>query len=313
MRLFVTGGSKFDPADRPRPVRARLHHPPGLRPHRDLRRRDHQHAGRSAPRHGRPRAAGHRDQDPAAGGRGADGEIAIRGPIVMQGYLQPARRHRRGDARTAGSYTGDLGRLDARRPPDDHRPQEGDDRPRVGQEHLSGRDRGALSQVAVREGDLRDGPGRARTSRRASGCTRVVVPDMDVLRERKIVNAGDILRFEMEGLAAGLPPHKRVLGYDIWFEPLPRTTTQKIKRHEVERRVRERQRDGVAGRGRRRSRRRSRVAGRAARGAAVLAVMRRAAESGRACLPDANLELDLGLRFDGARRAADRARAAVRR
>ncbi len=65
---------------------------------------------------------------------------------------------------------------------------------------------------------------------------------MELLRAKKIVNAGDIIRFEMEGLAAGLPPHKRVLGYDIWFEPLPRTTTQKIKRHEVERRVRERER-----------------------------------------------------------------------
>ena len=80
----------------------------------------------------------------------------------------------------------------------------------------------------------------------------VVVPNMDLMRERKIVNAGDILRFEMEGLAAGLPPHKRVLGYDIWFEPLPRTTTRKIKRHEIERRVRERQAasgvDGASGR-----------------------------------------------------------------
>ena len=74
---------------------------------------------------------------------------------------------------------------------------------------------------------------------------------MDLLRERKIVNAGDILRFEMEGLAVGLPAHKRVLGYDIWFEPLPRTTTQKIKRHEVERRVRERQRTAHATRRRR--------------------------------------------------------------
>ena len=70
----------------------------------------------------------------------------------------------------------------------------------------------------------------------------VVVPNMELMRERKIVNAGDILRFEIEGLAVGLPPHKRVLGYDIWFEPLPRTTTGKLKRHEVERRLKEQQR-----------------------------------------------------------------------
>ena len=56
---------------------------------------------------------------------------------------------------------------------------------------------------------------------------------MDLLRERRIVNAGDLLRFEMEGQAVHLPPHKRVLGYELWFEPLPRTTTGKLKRHEI--------------------------------------------------------------------------------
>ena len=42
------------------------------------------------------------------------------------------------------------------------------------------------------------------------------------------VNAGEILRFELEGLGASLPSYKRVLGYEIWFEPLPRTTTGKL-------------------------------------------------------------------------------------
>ena len=104
-------------------------------------------------------------------------------------------------------------------------------------------------------------PGRPiiRTAVSPSSC-----PNMDLLRERKIVNAGDIMRFEIEGLPCGLPAHKRVLGYDIWFEPLPRTTTQKMKRHEIERRVRERQRIVAAGPRCRSSRRRSGVDGAAA-------------------------------------------------
>ena len=57
------------------------------------------------------------------------------------------------------------------------------------------------------------------------------------MRQRKIVNAGEALRFDMEGLSADLPPHKRVLGYDIWFDPLPRTTTGKVKRHAVMKRL----------------------------------------------------------------------------
>ena len=138
-------------------------------------------------------------------------------------------------------------------------------------------------------------PGRPTSERLFA----VVVPDMDLLRERKIVNAGDIIRFEMEGLAAGLPAHKRVLGYDIWFEPLPRTTTQKIKRHEVERRVRERQRAAVAA-----AEAPIDPADRAwmeePHSAAVLAVIRGPVEAGRACCPDANLELDLG--FDSMER-----------
>jgi long-chain acyl-CoA synthetase len=70
----------------------------------------------------------------------------------------------------------------------------------------------------------------------------VVVPNLELLRRRRMVNAGDILRFELEGLSHDLPAHERVLGYDVWFDPLPRTTAGEIKRHEVERRLWERRR-----------------------------------------------------------------------
>ena len=117
---------------------------------------------------------------------------------------------------------------------------------------------------------------------------------MDVLRERKIVNAGDLLRFEMEGLSA--PACRRTSACSattIWFEPLPRTTTGKLKRHEIVRRLK-------LTPGRRRA------AGRSGRPrtptwlddphvSAALAVVTRRATEGVSCRPDANLELDLGL------------------
>ena len=227
----------------------------------------------------------------------ADGEILIRGPIVMAGY------YNRPDA-TAGVirdgwlYTGDLGRIDEN-----------------GRITITGRKKEMIVLASGKniypeeiEAHYRKSPfvkeicvmglaepGRP-TSERLFG---VVVPDMELLRQKKIVNAGDIIRFEMEGLAAGLPAHKRVLGYDIWFEPLPRTTTQKIKRHEVERLVRERQRpaspDAEASIG---------EADRAwmdePRAAAVLSVVRGRLKSGARLFPDANLELDLG--FDSMER-----------
>ncbi len=127
----------------------------------------------------------------------------------------------------------------------------------------------------------------------------VVVPNMELLREKKMVNAGDIIRFEMEGLTASLPAHKRVLGYDIWFEPLPRTTTQKIKRHEVERLLRERQRSASPDQA---------IAIAPAdvawmeepHAASVIAVLRPRLRAGARLFPDANLELDLG--FDSMER-----------
>jgi long-chain acyl-CoA synthetase len=122
----------------------------------------------------------------------------------------------------------------------------------------------------------------------------VIVLDQDVLKARKVANAGDLLRFEMESLGATLPAHKRVLGYDVWFEPLPRTTTGKLRRFEILRRLA------------------AQTAAKAADAAAPLdatdqewledghvgaaiALVGRRAKSGAAVRPDASLELDLGL------------------
>lgn len=223
-------------------------------------------------------------------------EIAIKGPIVMKGY------HNRPDAtadvlKDGWFYSGDLGRMD--------------DNGRI---TITGRKKEMIVLASGKniypeeiEAHYRKSPfvkeicvmgladpGRP-TSERLYG---VVVPNMDLLRERKIVNAGDIIRFEMEGQAAGLPPHKRVLGYDIWFDPLPRTTTQKIKRHEVERRVRERQA----------TTRNPEVDLSAAdrawmeepRAADVVSVIQGRLKAGARLFPDANLELDLG--FDSMER-----------
>ena len=166
---------------------------------------------------------------------GADGEVLIRGPIVMQGYFN------RPDAtaatlRDGWLYTGDLGRLDAE-----------------GRLSITGRKK----ELIVLSSGKNIYPEEIEAVYRQSafikelcviGLSRpdepaaerlyaVVVPDDQVLRDKKIANVGDIIRFEMEGASVNLPHHKRVLGYEIWMEPLPRTSTGKIKRFEIERRV----------------------------------------------------------------------------
>jgi long-chain acyl-CoA synthetase len=69
----------------------------------------------------------------------------------------------------------------------------------------------------------------------------IVVPDFDVLRKGKIVNAKEVIRFDIEGLSQQLPSTKRILSYEIWQSELPRTSTRKLKRFEIEKRARENQ------------------------------------------------------------------------
>jgi len=66
----------------------------------------------------------------------------------------------------------------------------------------------------------------------------VVVPDFEYLKSRKIVNAAEMIRYLLETHSQGLPSFKRVHSFEIRREPLPRTTTRKIKRYEVERELR---------------------------------------------------------------------------
>jgi long-chain acyl-CoA synthetase len=226
----------------------------------------------------------------ATAGEGADGEVAIRGPLVMQGYFN------RPDATAAVMHdgwflTGDLGRVDA-----------------AGRLTITGRKKEViilangknlypeeieshyrkspfLQEIAVTTVETDDKPAGERLH-------AVLVANMDMLRERKIVNAGDILRYEMERLGASLPSYKRVLGYEIWFEPLPRTTTGKLKRHEIVRRLKLTPNADTPS-----------VEASAEDAAwlddphvsAALVPVKRRATEGASCLPNANLELDLGL------------------
>ncbi|HUA14118.1 MAG TPA: AMP-binding protein [Verrucomicrobiae bacterium] len=176
--------------------------------------------------------------DPQAQEEGgpAVGELAVRGPMVMKGYWN------RPDAtaavlRDGWFYTGDLGYFDSR-----------------GNLFLTGRKKEVIvlsngknvypeeieahylkspyiKEMAVvgLEGKPGDGGDRLHA---------VVVPNFDVLRQKKIVNAKEVIRFDIEGLSQQIASTKRIGSYEIWQDDLPRTTTRKIKRFEVEKRVR---------------------------------------------------------------------------
>jgi len=165
----------------------------------------------------------------------AVGEVALRGAVVMKGYWN------RPDAtaavvRDGWFLTGDLGYFDLH-----------------GHLFLTGRKKEVIvlsngknvypeeieahylkspyiKEMAVMGLEGKPGEGGDRLH-------AVIVPDFDALRQRKIVNAKEIIRFDIEGLAPGIASTKRIGSYEIWQEDLPRTTTRKIKRFEVEKRV----------------------------------------------------------------------------
>jgi long-chain acyl-CoA synthetase len=167
----------------------------------------------------------------------AVGEIAIRGPIVMKGYWNRPEATAR-VLRQGWLHTGDLGYFD-----------------HAGNLFITGRRKEVIvlssgKNVYPEEIEahyqkspfikeicvlgLVSPPGEP-FSERLHG---VIVPNFEVLRQRKIVNAREVIRFDIEGLSHQLPSSKRILSYEIWQGELARTTTRKLKRFEIERRVR---------------------------------------------------------------------------
>lgn len=224
---------------------------------------------------------------------GADGEVLVRGPIVMQGYFN---RPEQNAATLAGGWlhTGDLGRLDGH-----------------GRLFVTGRSKevivlGSGKNIYPEEIEAHyerspfieelcvvglSRPGEP-TSERLHALVR---PDAAALRARGAVNIRELLRFELEGLSVQLPAHKRILGYDVTLDPLPRTTTRKLKRFEIQKQLEQRAAEAE----------RAEMTSPAARVpdewsanpqvATILSVMREAVPAGAGLRRDAHLELDLGL------------------
>ncbi|HEX4999088.1 MAG TPA: AMP-binding protein [Terriglobia bacterium] len=61
----------------------------------------------------------------------------------------------------------------------------------------------------------------------------VVVPDLDEFRRRGQTGIREMIQFDLESLSRDLPSYQRVLSFSIRNEPLPRTATRKIRRFEV--------------------------------------------------------------------------------
>ena len=185
------------------------------------------------------------DPKPVEDGAPPAGEIAIRGAIVMKGYWHRSEATAE-VLRDGWLYTGDLGYFDSH-----------------GDLFITGRRKEVIvlangknvypeeieahylqapyvKEICVMALEARPGD---PTSERLHA---VVVPNFELLRERKIVNSKEAVRFEIEALSHKIASTKRLGSYDIWQDDLPRTTTRKLKRFQIEKKVRELKQSGGA-------------------------------------------------------------------
>jgi len=184
------------------------------------------------------------DPQPSEDAGAPVGEILIRGAIVMKGYWN------RPDATAAvlkdgWLYTGDLGYFDA-----------------DGNLFITGRKKEVIvlsngKNIYPEEVEahylkspfiqeicvlgLEGRPGGPNSDRLHA----VIVPNFTALKQQKIVNVKEVIRYDVEGLSVQLPSTKRIGSYEIWQESLPRTTTRKLKRFEIEKRVKAKPASGV--------------------------------------------------------------------
>jgi len=160
------------------------------------------------------------------------GEIIARGPNVMKGY------YKRPDLtaeviKDGWFHTGDLGYIDT-----------------DGYLFLTGR----LKDVIVMSSGLNIYPAdieeayekappikemcvfevpRKRGKEEARVLWAVVVPDIGYFRKHNEMNLKEVLKANIERISKGLPAYKRVMGFTVTLDELPRTVLGKVKRYLV--------------------------------------------------------------------------------
>lgn len=162
------------------------------------------------------------------------GEVLIRGSVVMSGYYRNPEANREAFTSDGWFRSGDLGRLD-----------------KEGHLYIVGRKKDVVklpsgknvfpedveahyerspfvSEVCVL--GAKDATSQFRGAEKLSA---VVVPNFEYLKAQHIGNARERVVWELENLGRELPEYQRVHDFVLRAEPLPRTTTRKIKRFEL--------------------------------------------------------------------------------
>jgi long-chain acyl-CoA synthetase len=125
----------------------------------------------------------------------------------------------------------------------------------------------------------------------------VVVPDFEYLKQAKIANSYETIRWTLDSLGRELPEYQRVRDYIVRAEPLPRTATRKIKRFELMKEIE----SGEMSTTQTRTEKvwefsaEDKATMNSTAGKAIIAAIRQSKAELETIHPDMNLEIDLGL------------------
>jgi long-chain acyl-CoA synthetase len=160
------------------------------------------------------------------------GEVAIKGPNVMQGYY--LREDKTKEVLKDGwFYTGDLGYKD-----------------KDGFIFLVGRKKEIIvlssgknihpDEIETQYGHctyIKEIAVLTKTEQNALGVSEhlvaIIVINEDLIKERNEINARERLKWEFENISAKLPTYKRIMGFVMSKDPLPRTRLGKIMRYQL--------------------------------------------------------------------------------
>lgn len=125
----------------------------------------------------------------------------------------------------------------------------------------------------------------------------VVVPDFAYLKQHNVSNSKEAVRYDLDNLGRELPEYQRVREYIVTDEPIPRTSTKKIKRFEIQKKIE----SGELSADKKLEKKVLQLSPEDLQmlesnvGRAVVAVLKKNSESAEKIHPSQSLELDLGL------------------
>jgi long-chain acyl-CoA synthetase len=162
----------------------------------------------------------------AAAGILQEGEIAIKGPMVMKGYYKNSSATEQ-TIRDDYFFSGDLGYID-----------------RNGYLFITGR----LKEVIVLGSGKNIYPEEVEKEYskiplikeicvigieekgRVEALHAIIVPDLDYARQQQTGNINEALGWDLSRISGKLPPYMRIKGFTLYPEPLPRTPLGKLRR-----------------------------------------------------------------------------------